>query len=125
MKKILIVDDEPQILDLLQARLEANQYEVFRAQDGCEAIKNVSMHKPDLIIMDIMMPNLSGGDAVRVLQSDAATKNIPVIFLTVLTADALKGEEKKINVDGQFYISVGKSFKSEELLSRIRELLRE
>ena len=124
MKKILIVDDDLEIVDLVQTRLEANHYEVVTAADGHQAIKKAQEQKPDLIVMDIMMPNLPGGDAVRLLRSNVATKHIPVIFLTAIMSGKPKGvEEKGINVDGQYYTALSKPFKPEKLLSEIKKLI--
>ena len=124
MKKILIVDDDPEVVELVRNRLEANHYEVASAADGQIGIKKAQKEKPDLILMDIMMPNLPGGDTVRLLKADLATKHIPVIFLTAVTSNMPQGQEAKgINVDGQFFIAIAKPFKSEKLLFEIRRLI--
>ena len=126
MKKILIVDDHSAIVDLVKDRLEANHYIVVTAGDGNLAIKVAKEQKPNLIIMDIMMPNLSGGDAVKLLKSDLETKHIPVIFLTAVMSNLpSSGEEKSVNVDGQFYTAISKPFKAEKLLFEIRRVLGE
>ncbi len=124
MKTILVVDDEPELVKLLKYRLEANHYNVISASDGAEGVKKARQEKPDLIIMDILMPNLSGGDAVKILQADAATKNIPVIFFTAAVGDLSKGDETgSINVDGHFFTAVAKPFKSEPFLNEIEKLI--
>ncbi len=120
MKKILIVDDEPDVIDLVRNRLEANNYEVISAKDGHDGIKKAQQQNPDLIVMDIMMPNMTGGDAVKILQSDENTKNIPVIFLTAVSEGL---ENSRINVDKKFYATIGKPFKPEELLTRVQKAL--
>ena len=125
MKKILIVDDDPEVVELVRNRLEANHYEVASAADGQIGIKKAQKEKPDLILMDIMMPNLPGGDAVRLLKSDVATKHIPLIFLTAVTANIPQGEEGRgINVDGQYYTAIAKPFKPEKLLFEIGRLIK-
>jgi CheY-like chemotaxis protein len=109
---------------LVKNRLEANSYTVVSASDGNQGIKMVEQEKPDLIIMDIMMPNLSGGEAVRLLRESPIAKHIPIVFLTGIVSDMPKGtEEKKVNVDGQFYAALAKPFKAEKLLFKIRELI--
>ena len=124
MKKILIVDDEPQILEILEIRLKASQYDVLKASDGQEAINMATAHKPDLIIMDIMMPNLPGGDAVKLLSQRDDTKNIPVVFLTAVVSNMPEGyENKRINVNGQFYKALVKPFKTEVLLSEVKSII--
>ncbi|MBF0570795.1 MAG: response regulator [Candidatus Omnitrophica bacterium] len=122
-KKILVVDDQLDIIKVLKAILESHNYTVISANDGEEALQIVKTNKPDLIIMDIMMPKLQGGDAVRILKSDVITKHIPVIFLTSVMSDMNPDEEKAINVDGQFYTAFSKSFKPERLLFEIKKLI--
>lgn len=125
MKKILVVDDDPQIVDLIKIRLKANNYEVITSPDGNDALLKVRKEKPDLVIMDIMMPNLSGGEAVRLLMADNQTKDIPVIFLTALTANLPYEAEHKgvINVDGHYFSAIPKPFKPEKLLLEIKRIL--
>ena len=123
MKKILVVDDEPDVVELVQNRLEANNYKVISAVDGEEGIRKARQQKPDLIVMDIMMPNMLGGDAVRLLMSDVTTKHIPIIFLTGVMSNILQDEEAKgVNVDGQFFPAMAKPFKPEKLLLEIKRL---
>ncbi len=119
-KTLLVVDDEPDIVMLVKSRLEANNYTVISASDGEEGIKKAQQHKPDLIIMDIIMPNLSGGEAVKILRADPATKHIPIIFLTVLATDTL---QRNVNIDGEFYTTIAKSFEDAKLLSEIKRLI--
>ncbi len=121
MKKILlVVDDEPDIVRLVKSRLEANNYAVISALDGGEGIKKAQQYKPDLIVMDILMPNLSGGETVKILRADPETKHIPIIFLTALTVDT---PQRNVNVDGEFYTTIAKSFEDVKLLSEIKRLV--
>ncbi len=123
-KKILICDDEPGIVKIISERLTSKGYDVISAADGKEGLKKALQHRPDLILMDILMPNMSGGDAVRVLRSDSQTKHIPVIFLTAVKSNIPQGEENKgVNVDGQFYPAIGKPFEPEDLLFEINKLI--
>jgi CheY-like chemotaxis protein len=123
-KKILVVDDEPAIVKVLSTRLESNGYQVITAVDGKEGIKEAKLQKPDLIVMDIMMPNLTGGDAVRILKLDNITKDIPIIFLTAVTANMPQGAENTgVNVDGKFFTAIAKPFESKILLLEIKKLL--
>ena len=124
MKTILVVDDKADIVELVKSRLEANHYKVIVASDGNEGIKQAKQHKPDLIVMDIMMPNMSGGEAVKVLKSDAGTQHIPVVFLTAVGSSVREGEEPgRVYVDGQFFPAISKPFKPEKLLSEIKKLV--
>lgn len=125
MRKILVVDDELDVIDLVKNRLQENDYEVISATDGKEGIERAQKESPDLILMDIMMPNMQGGDAVRVLKANDKTKDIPVIFLTAVTSNKqLVGEEDKgINVGGECHPAVGKPFDSDKLLLAIKRNL--
>jgi two-component system alkaline phosphatase synthesis response regulator PhoP len=124
MKKILVVDDDPEMVDLVKARLEAGSYQVLTAFDGVEAIQKAQQYLPDLILMDIIMPQMLGGDAVKILQKDNLTKRIPVIFLTVVSADSSQdGEDQEININGKFFPSIPKPFGLEQLLLRVRGLI--
>lgn len=124
MKRILVVDDDADIVELVKNRLEDNNYEVIFANSGDEGIRKAQHNKLDLIIMDIMMPEMSGGDAVRVLRSSKDTKNIPILFLTAVTSAIPQGNEfKGVNVDGEFYTAVAKPFTSEKLLLEVNKML--
>ncbi len=124
MKKILIVDDEQDIVELVKNRLEVNNYDVICASDGEEGIKKAKEQKPDLIVMDILMPHMQGGDAVRLLRSDAATKHIPIIFLSGVMENMHHGkEERVVNVGGKFLTAIAKPFKPEKLLLEIKRLI--
>lgn len=124
MKRILVVDDDHDIVELVQNRLEANNYEVISASNGEEGIRKIKQHKPDLIIMDIMMPQMQGGEAVRVLKSNVNTRDIPVIFLTAMTSHHPQSAEAKgINVDDEFYTAIAKPFEPEILLVEVRKLI--
>jgi len=124
MKTLLVVDDKADIVELVKNRLQANNYQVIVASDGREGIKKAQQYKPDLIVMDIMMPNYSGGEAVKVLKSDVATKHIPVLFLSAAASSVDDGEEPgRVCVDGQFFPAIGKPFKPEKLLFEIKKLV--
>lgn len=81
-KKILVADDEPQLLELIARRLKTNNYEVVTASDGVEALKKTSAENPDLIILDIKMAQMDGYTALLRLKADEKTRSIPVIILT-------------------------------------------
>lgn len=84
MAKILSVDDEPSIVRLVSATLTARGHEVTGAHSGAEALAIVKSEKPDLIVLDIMMPGLDGRDVYRRLSADPGTKDIPVLFLSAI-----------------------------------------
>jgi len=81
-KKILVIDDEQDILETIKIRLEANGYEVVVAHDGDSGLDAVNITKPDLIILDIMMPRMDGLTFAKKLRSDESMPNIPIIVLT-------------------------------------------
>ena len=87
-KKILAVDDERHIVRLVQVNLERAGYQVLTAFDGKEAMKKVEADKPDLIVLDVMMPHMDGFEVLKRLKSDDKTKNIPVVMLTAKAQDA-------------------------------------
>ena len=91
-KRILIADDDPVILRLIQVNLELEGYEVLTANNGQEAVDKATAEHPDLVILDIMMPRLDGYQACEALKSADGTKDIPVIFLS---AKAQQGDIDK------------------------------
>jgi two-component system, OmpR family, alkaline phosphatase synthesis response regulator PhoP len=118
-KKILIVDDEPDILFMLQSRLEAHEYDVVIASNGEEALEKARAENPDIILLDVMMPPPNGFQVCRTLKDDPAYKHIPVIMLTAKTTESDQFWGLESGADGY----VTKPYNSEELLSKIAELL--
>ena len=87
-KKILAVDDERHIVRLIQVNLERAGYQVATAFDGPEALKKVDSEKPDLVVLDVMMPRMDGFEVLKRLQANPETRDIPVIMLTAKAQDA-------------------------------------
>ncbi|MDO8733735.1 MAG: response regulator [Elusimicrobiota bacterium] len=81
-KKAFIVDDDPNIVELFRHILEKENLEVFTALDGDEALEKISVAKPNIIILDLMLPKQGGFEVLKSLQQDEKTKNIPVIIIT-------------------------------------------
>ena len=98
MKKILLVDDEPDILEFLQYNLEKEGFAVITAKDGEEAVLLLK-ENPDLVILDIMMPKLDGYEVCKIIREDKNTAQLPVIFLTAKSSerDEIKGLEQGAN----------------------------
>ena len=119
-KKILIVDDEPDILEFLQYNLKREGYEVVTASDGKQAIVVAERERPDLIILDIMMPEMDGVETCRVLRSHKDFAEVPVAFLTARDEDF--SQIAALDVGGDDYIT--KPIKPRVLVSRIQALLR-
>ena len=88
VKKILIADDEPDILEIIQFNLQAEGYEVITAKNGDEAIDEAKKHHPDLIILDIMMPGKNGIDVCNILRMQPAFKETLIIFLSALSDES-------------------------------------
>ena len=99
-KLILIIDDTPQNMKLFRDILQANGYSTIEAVDALKGIEMAIEQKPSLILMDIMLPVLSGFDAVRILKSDEKTKNIPVIALTSFAMPGDKERAVEAGFDG-------------------------
>ena len=119
-KKILIVDDEPDILEFLQYNLKKEGYQVVTANDGKQAIDVAEREKPDLIILDIMMPELDGVETCRLLRQKKEFKHTPIAFLTARDEDF--SQITALDVGGDDYIT--KPIKPRVLISRINALLR-
>ncbi len=117
-KKILIVDDEPDVLILLGERLTKAGYDIIKATSGKDAIDTAGKRMPDLIIMDIAMPGMDGSEAASVLRADPKTKDIPIVFLTCLFT---KQEEKVCghSLGQNFFIA--KPYDVNELLGEIEK----
>jgi len=102
-KKVLVVEDNELNMKLFHDLLEAHGYQTVQTRNGNEVLDLARSEKPDLILMDIQLPEVSGLDVTRWLKSDAELKNIPVI---AVTAFAMKGDEQKIREGGcEDYIS--------------------
>jgi len=126
MKKILIVDDDMDLVQLVKNRLEKNNYEVIYSTDGEDGFRKAVEHLPDLVIMDVMMPKVSGGEAVKLLKSNETTRYLPILFFTVLaTNSANDSESDEINVGGRLYPAITKPFEPSKLLAAIKKLLGE
>lgn len=119
-KKILVVDDEESLIALLQALLEQEGYNVETARNGEEAIAKLNIYKPDLVLLDMMMPGVSGREVCEKIREDPNNKDLKVAFLTVAKfSETGKETLEKMNVSD--YIT--KPFDNEDLLKRIKKML--
>lgn len=118
--KIVIVDDESTIRELVADVLEAEKFKVVKCADTDEGYKRIMKSKPDLIILDVKMPQIGGIELCRLLREEPTTKNIPVIMLTVESTETDKVIGFGVGADD--YIT--KPFSNKELVARVKALLR-
>ena len=118
-KRVLVADDEPDIVESIKFSLGLEDIECIEAKDGEEALMKAKKEKPDVIVLDIMMPKLTGYKVARLLKFDEMYKNIPIIMLTARSQekDIMLGEETGANR----YIT--KPFDMEMLVSVVKEYL--
>ena len=120
MKKILIVDDDSAVRRLVEATLSFEGYQIIQAESGKEATTVAKAEKPDLIIMDVMMPGeIDGLEATRILKNDPETKEIAIIMLTAKSQD----EDIKLGVEAGANDYFVKPFSPLELIKKVEEIL--
>ena len=118
-KKILLVDDEIQLADMVKMRLEANNYDVITASGGIEGLEKAEKDDPDLILLDILMPGMDGYQTLEKLKENSETKSIPVIMLTAKgQADDLT---RSVSLGAIDYVV--KPFSPVKLLEKIKRAL--
>jgi two-component system alkaline phosphatase synthesis response regulator PhoP len=120
MPKILVVDDELDILEIIRHALNKEGFEVHIAANGFQALEQTRKIKPDLILMDVMMPVMDGMEACRQLKEDTDTKNIPIVFLTARSEEFAELAGFEAGADD--YIS--KPIRPRVLMSRLKAILR-
>lgn len=119
-KKILIVDDEPDALKMMVARIKASGYEAITAGDEEECLKKAVAEKPDLILLDVLLPGMGGFGVCKSLKADPKTKDIPVIMVTALLGGTAT---KKALESGAEYL-ITKPFDAADLLWEIEDALK-
>ncbi len=118
-KKILVVDDEAELVGMVKMRLEANQYEVITAFDGQEALDTARREKPDLILLDLMLPKIDGYKVCGLLKADTRFRTIPIILFTARAQDS----DKKMAEETGANAYITKPFEPQVLLKKIAELI--
>lgn len=125
--RILVVDDEPDMVAIMKLTLETKGYQVITAYDGEEGLQKASSEAPDLIILDILMPKAFGNDVAKALEDNPATKGIPLIYLTNLPIPYVTGKVSctPSQKDPKGNIFLPKSCSDDDLIRAIEELLKE
>ncbi len=121
MKTILVVDDEPTIRKLVRAVLDGKGYRVLEAADGPSALETARRERPDLVLLDLALPQLSGTEVCRRLKEATATADIPVLLLTGMVQQSKRGAAQATGAQG----CIEKPFSPRTLTARIAELLQE
>jgi DNA-binding response OmpR family regulator len=116
---ILVLEDDPSVQMLLRKQLVAHGFKVTVASDGLDGLMKLESLKPDIMVCDVMMPNLDGIEFVKAIKGNTQTQKIPVIFLTAKTDP--RSMIEGINVGARFYVT--KPFQIDDLLSKVRRAL--
>ncbi len=119
MAKIVIAEDEPDIRDLITFTLQFAGHQVIATANGVEAVQAVEKERPDLVLMDVRMPKMSGYEACRALKDNPETASVPVVFLSA------KGQESEVQegLAAGAIAYILKPFSPDELISRVQEIL--
>ena len=120
MSKILIVDDEKDIVELISYNLEKEGFSIFKACDGEAALHIIKTQKPDLVVLDLMLPKMNGLDVCRNVRRNADTAALPIIMLTAKSDEIDKVTGLEVGADDY----VTKPFSVKELIARVRSILR-
>ncbi len=120
MPRILVVDDEPDAVELIEFNLKGAGFDVAAAGDGAEALRKARAHKPDAIVLDVMLPELDGLEVCKQLRRDPATANVPILMLTAKAAEIDRVLGLELGADDY----VTKPFSPRELVLRVKGLIR-
>ena len=120
IKKILLADDEEPVRALVTATIrDDTRYKILEAKDGIEALEIARKEKPDIILLDIMMPRMDGFEVCRHLKSDPKTSSISIIMLTALAQNTDKDKAREVGANGYF----AKPFSPTALIKKLEEVL--
>ena len=121
MKKVLIIEDHPDMEDILSRQLEMMEFAVITASNGVEGVEKAIVEKPDLILMDIMMPGMDGREATRLIRSNRETEKIPILAITALFRES----EVNACIEAGCNDYLVKPFNFQELKEKIQATLSE
>ncbi len=117
---VLVIDDEKDLVELVRYNLEKEHFDAITAYDGASAVDIAMRHRPDLIVLDVMMPGMTGLEVCRLLRGDAKTRDIPIIMLTARASETDRIVGLEMGADDY----VTKPFSPRELVARVRAVLR-
>jgi len=117
-KTVMVVDDETKILEVVQDILESEGFNVIKAQSGKDALRKLKKIKPDLILLDFFMPEMSGREVCEIIKSNKKLKNLKIVFLTVARFSK-KGMDKLKNIGILDYMQ--KPFENKELIKMVKK----
>ena len=115
-RKVLVIDDEPGIIEIVEANLEGDGFEVLSASNGKEGLEKIKSEAPELVVLDVMMPEMDGWEVLRSIEQDSATAGLPVIMLTAKAAD----EDYIYGLEEGAVEYITKPFLPQELVNRIK-----
>jgi two-component system, OmpR family, alkaline phosphatase synthesis response regulator PhoP len=115
-RKVLVIDDEPGIIEIVEANLEGDGFEVISASNGKEGLEKIKREAPELVVLDVMMPEMDGWEVLRNLERDPETAGLPVIMLTAKAAD----EDYIYGLEEGAVEYITKPFLPQELVNRIK-----
>jgi two-component system, OmpR family, alkaline phosphatase synthesis response regulator PhoP len=115
-RKVLVIDDEPGIIEIVEANLEGDGFEVISASNGKEGLEKIKQEAPELVVLDVMMPEMDGWEVLRNLERDPETAGLPVIMLTAKAAD----EDYIYGLEEGAVEYITKPFLPQELVNRIK-----
>jgi len=123
-KKILVVDDEEELLGLIDKTLSAEGYEVTTVTTAEDAVNEARTLVPDLILIDIVLPDMEGPEAVRILSEDPRTDQIPAIFLSgIITRESKDEAATEVRIGERLYTALSKPFSTAELMVEVRKAI--
>lgn len=115
-RKILVIDDEPGIVEIVQVNLEGDGFDVISASNGREGLEKIKAEQPELVVLDVMMPEMDGWDVLRNVEQDPDTAGMPIIMLTAKAAD----EDYIHGLEEGAVEYITKPFLPQELVNRIK-----